>query len=485
MFHCTIDHIPHVYCNTSTDCDQAPYGTCDTSHHTCIAGDGGTQLDGDMTMHAGPDMFCGSSAECSDEAPICSVQRCRACADSSDDPQCVAHNPATPRCNSPTGTCVACLTSTDCANPTPVCNTTAFTCRKCAAHSECSSGVCKDDGTCAAATDIAYVNNSSGACADTMHTSTPMMPYCQVQYAVLNASKAYVLVSGSATAYNSVSLIASTSALGPLTLVGPAGRGTAVKATISSTIATAALVVNGGGSSVTLIVDGMDIEGAGGATPSAAVSCQSPATLTIKNSTIQNSGKEGVTSAGCTLTLDANVVSANGNEGIKLASTTYVITNNIIHHNGGNAPGLPGVTISDSASTGTFAFNTVAANGGANTVEGGISCPNTGAAKLIQDSIVALNSHNPAANGTQIVGKCQLQSVVTGPDSFTGATQSAPAFTADYHLDVTATGLTANQACCIDKVASAATPNANHDVDEGPRPKVVGTALDIGAHEAQ
>ena len=61
----------------------------------------------------------------------------------------------------------------------------------------------------------------------------------------------------------------------------------------------------------------------------------------------------------------------------------------------------------------------------------------------------------------------------------------APAFTADYHLDVTATGLTTNQGCCIDKVASATTPNASHDVDKGPRPKTAGTSLDIGAHEAR
>ncbi|MCA1664967.1 MAG: hypothetical protein LC659_11970, partial [Myxococcales bacterium] len=171
---------------------------------------------------------------------------------------------------------------------------------------------------------------------------------------------------------------------------------------------------------------------------------------------------------------------------VKLASTTFVITNNIVNSNGSSS-GLPGVNITDAASAGTFAFNTIAANGGANAVAGGVACPTTGTAPaiVIQDSIVAQNAHNPMSNGTQFVGKCELQSVVTGQDSSTGATQSAPTFTSDYHLDVSATGLAANQACCIDKIASATTPNSSHDVDESSRPKAAGTSLDIGAHEAK
>jgi hypothetical protein len=166
-------------------------------------------------------------------------------------------------------------------------------------------------------------------------------------------------------------------------------------------------------------------------------------------------------------------------------STMYVITNNIIHHNATASTTLSGVSITDTGSTGTFAFDTVAANGsGAGGIEGGISCPN--ATTPILNSIVTLNAHNPATNGTQFFGKCQLQSVVTGQDSFTGAIQSVPAFVSasDFHLDVSATGKAANQACCTDKITGATTANANHDVDRGPRPKPPSTALDIGAHEA-
>jgi hypothetical protein len=488
MLQCSIDHIPHIYCNVPADCDEAPYSICDVAHHSCITTAAGDLGDGGDDMLVGPDMFCTSSAQCSDEAPICSVQRCRACTDSGDDPQCMAHNPATPRCNAPTGQCVACLSSTDCKNPTPVCNTAAFTCRTCAAHSECMSGVCKSDGQCADAMDIAYVNNGSG-CSDMVHASTPSTPYCQIQYAASNASKPYVLVSASTTPYNALNLTATTSAIGPLTIVGPAGRGGAIAATVSQS-AVAALSVSTTVSPVTLTIDGLDLRGSGSPTAGAGVNCQTTggaAMLTIKNSTIQMSGKEGVNSAGCTLTLDANVIFSNTNEGVKLSSTTFVITNNIIHHNG-STTNLPGVNITDSGSTGTLAFDTIAVNGPAGGgVEGGVACPNTGNNVLIQDSIVAQNSHNPATNGTQFVGKCQLQSVVTGADSFSGATQSSPAFVsmADFHLDVTATGLTTNGACCIDKVATATTPNSSHDVDEGPRPKKPATSLDIGAHEAQ
>lgn len=486
MFHCTIDHIPHIYCSTSNDCDEPPYSFCDVAHHSCITADGDMGI-GDM-MGVGPDMFCASSAACSDVAPICSVQRCRACTDSSDDVQCVAHNRATPRCNAPTGACVACLASTDCMNPTPVCDTAAMTCGKCVAHSQCASGICQSDGSCAASADVAYVNNASGACTDTVHASTPMMPYCQIQYAASNSSKAYLVVSASATTYNALTFAATTSVIGPITIVGPAGRGGAAMATVAQS-ALPAVSISSTGPAVTVTLDGLDLRGSGSPTTAAGVQCQ-PASgtvkLTIVNSTIQMSGREGVTSSGCTLTLDANIISSNANEGVKLASTTFVITNNIVNTNGGGS-GLPGINITDAGSTGMFAFNTIAGNGGANSVAGGIACPTTGTAPaiVIQDSIVAQNAHNPMANGTQFVGKCQLQSVVTGQDSFTGATQSAPVFTADFHLDVSSSGLSTNEACCIDKVASATTPNASHDVDEGPRPKVVGTSLDIGAHEAK
>lgn len=485
-FHCSIEHIPHIYCNVDDDCDQDPYRTCDQTHHTCYDADGGVP-NGDMPELAGPDMFCTSSASCSDDAPICAVQRCRACMDSSDDAQCVAHNAKTPRCNAPSGRCVECLASADCMNPTPVCNTTAFTCRKCAAHSECTSGICKSDGSCAAVSEIAYVNNGSGGCPG---SGTQAMPYCEISYAVSNSSKAYILVSPSATSYATLQFAPTTTALGPLTIVGPAGRGAAMKASVSSTVTgTPAIAFTTVAVPLTVTIDGLDISGANGGMASPGVQCNQTtgtATVVIKNSTIHSSGKEGIFSSGCTLTLDGNLIFSNVNEGIKVTGTTYVITNNLIFANGTTPGGLPGVTIADSASTGKFAFNTVAQNGGGATLEGGISCPPNGTPTLIEESIVAQNSHNPATNGTQFINKCMLQSVVTGPDSFAGAIQSAPTFVSmtDFHLDVGA-GLTANQACCIDKITAPTTPNSDHDVDRGPRPKVAGTKLDIGAHEAQ
>jgi hypothetical protein len=207
----------------------------------------------------------------------------------------------------------------------------------------------------------------------------------------------------------------------------------------------------------------------------------------VKNSTIVSSGQDGVDSSKCILTLDSDIIANNNNDGIKLSmTTTYTITNSIVSKNGGNT-GSPGVEITDSASTGTFAFNTVGGNGGTGAVYGGISCPNVGAKKLIEESIVAANAQNPATNGSQIAGQCQLQNVVTGPDAFTGGMQAAPAFVSntDFHLDINGAALAANQACCIDRIPTIMTPNNNHDVDLTVRPKPPGTAWDIGAHEAK
>jgi hypothetical protein len=69
--------------------------------------------------------------------------------------------------------------------------------------------------------------------------------------------------------------------------------------------------------------------------------------------------------------------------------------------------------------------------------------------------------------------------VVTGTDSFAGATMLAPDLDASFRL----TTASVNDACCVDKVSNPSTPNASHDVDGATRPK--GAAHDIGAHEAR
>ena len=85
---------------------------------------------------------CTSNVECSGTATVCDVAG--------------------------TNACVLC-TATDhaaCTGVTPVCSDDKAACRACVADADCASGVCRDDGSCAAAASVIMVaiNGSGSAC---------------------------------------------------------------------------------------------------------------------------------------------------------------------------------------------------------------------------------------------------------------------------------------------------------------------------------
>ncbi len=428
----------------------------------------------DLAMDFAP--MCTASSQCGDPTPICASATCRACSGAADDGECLNHNAATPRCGS-AGACVACRTTseaTDCAAATPICDATGA-CRKCATHGECSSAICKSDGSCALTTDIAYVDDGNTTptfckAAGTHDGNSPATAYCDIQDAV-NGTKPFAFVKGSTSAYGAVSINGRS-----IVIVGP-GAATP-SASISggsnpsvSVTGTAYVTLDGFEVFMTF-VDGVDCTNNVAGT-----------SLTLLRNKIHGVSGIGINSTKCVLTLDQNVIGpANTGGGVKLTSTTYSITNNFIVGNG-----TTGISVSfDTASTGEFAFNTVAQNTFTGQA-GGIDCAN-GANRVIESSIVWGNS---VKSGTQIVGNCDLINVVTGTDSFADAIQKDPTFVNiatmpyDYHLK--APNDTANLACCVDKITMTVDGGASmlpdHDIDNAHRPK--GAGWDIGGHEAQ
>jgi hypothetical protein len=455
-----------------------------------------------MIMCPGPDMDmtvvdmaheCLDSSTCPVDRPVCNSSgacvKCAAANDAGMSNECSMYHsgttPPTPLCGA-AGACVQCLSKDDCAQFNETCNMTTNQCAPCQKHSDCSTGVCKTGGTCASPSEVAYVNNGI-TCNDARVTpSTPTDPYCQIQAAVTASPspKPYVVVAGSSTTYNAVSLTAVATAIGPVAIIGP-GRAASPTAKIAPA-SSPAIAVTTAGATATLTVDGLELIGSGGGSPSAAVKCSvttGTASITVVNSSLHNSGGAGVDANGCTITVDANIVGpSNAGGGLTFSGTTsYTVTNNIIWGNGGVAATVPGVQLGNST-TGAFAFNTVVKNtvSGAAGV-GGIDC-GSGGTKAIQDSIFYQNT---TSGGTQLGSKCTLTNIVTvsGDDNQGSMSAMAPAFVGatDYHL---VAGAVANLACCIDKLAAPGTPNANHDVDNTTRPKgTSATPYDISADE--
>jgi hypothetical protein len=502
-----LEKTPGIYCDTDRDCTRVDRPTCDTEHHSCY------KPDADLGVDMQPDLppMCRDDSVCPVALPVCGGGgQCSGC-QLGNNTACATHHAATPLCG-PSGACVECVSKDDCASKNQTCNLTTNACEACRAHGDCSTGVCKPGGACATAAEVVYVNNAPSSGCTPAGPGTRAMPFCEIQAAALAAiagSKPYVVVAGSATAYAAVSLSTATGPISGLTIIGP-GRTATPTAKVSPSVVTNAFALSTVGNAATVVLDGLELIGQGSTSAGARCSFTSgAATLTIRNSLIRMSGAAGVDSNGCTLTLDGNTVSGNQGAGISTnggtvtldrniigpsntgggivlgGTTSYTVTNNIIVSNGASA-GLPGIAISSMSSSGTIAFNTISKNGGLNTVEGGVTCPSSGAGtKLIDSSIVVDNS---TAAGTQFAGKCSLSNTVVGTGDATllaGAIKQSPAFVSgtDFHLKANDA---ANTACCVDKIPTAnapSTPNADHDVDNTRRPK--GAGWDYGAHEVQ
>ena len=466
-----------LYCDgVAATCQHAagrPY--CNIARHECEAADGsvGDLLAVDSAAGCADDSGCTSAA-----TPVCdkASHTCRACQAGSPSADC-AGAAGKPVCST-SGACVECASNGDCAAQGKSCELTTFTCVACNANIECASGACRADHVCAAASDLVYVDNKNGACSGTSHAGTAGDPYCQVNDAFA-ATGGTILVAGSGTQYGSISITT------PVTkaIVGP-GRDATPAATFF-TITKPGMIVSVTTGSADVSGTGIVLNGSSsGAGAAGLLGFGSGATvkLALTRSLITSSGGDGVDSTGCAITLDANEITSNHGGGVKLSGGTYTVTNNIIAGNGntlsGGVPGFSADTAAGAAGVG-FAFNTVTKNMTSAGV-GGIDCsvlPHTITASIV--------TGNTTVGGTQFASACTFTNVVAGSIETSpamGLVKLDPTYvsTSNFRLDMTAgPAATANNACCVDQLATGAT---DHDIDSNRRP--VRVKWDIGAFEA-
>jgi hypothetical protein len=275
-----------------------------------------------------------------------------------------------------------------------------------------------------------------------------------------------IRVAGSTVAYTKVSL-----STGSLTFIGPGQKGVAPSARIAGDLSNPAISISGASTAATF--DGFEIIGV--AASQVGVFCSHSSigpSLTLRRVYIHDVPNTGVSASNCRITIERSQIGpGNTGGGIVLNGSQYSISNNFIVGNAtASSPGVAFNSGSTELSGGLgFRNNTVARNANASGIAG-VAC-NAGATDL-RDSIIWNNN----GGNTGGLGTCNVTNVVTMP-------AMAPDFvdtsvvTPDFHL---AGRTAANEACCIDKVA---TSPVSVDYDGRARPQPTGGLIDIGAHE--
>lgn len=361
---CTDNHCP-----TATPICDVDAGACEacTTNDACLKLSTTTPFcalasDGAVSAPKGTCVGCLTSTNCLQSAkPICDTKTwaCTGCATSD---ACKALNLSTPVCvtatdgsaSPKTGTCVGCLSNADCGGLAPICNLSTNVCMACGSDSDCSAvgpGVCMTDGHCAGTTEVFFVDESATTCPGT-GTGSSATPFCSLSTGAGALGKVQnVLVIRGAVGER---LVLATSQISPVIIGRQNAAGDAAVIPAS----------NGAGISVssdTVLIRDITVSGGLQSSNTRGVLATGSAAVSLLRVTINLGNGLGVDAeTGTTLSMDRCYVENNSLGGILVNGAAATIQNSIIAKNGGttgygvqfNAPG---------AST-QFTFNTVADN---------------------------------------------------------------------------------------------------------------------------
>ena len=251
-----------------------------------------------------------------------------------------------------TKACVLC-TATDhaaCTGVTPVCSDDKASCRACVTDAQCDSGVCRDDGSCAAVANIIYASpdGSSTTC---------------IQTAPCNLTTAMGKVS---TTLNVLHLAPGMYAYTtPLTLdfnkdVTVVGRGATLDRQAVGNNATA--TVSG---DATVTFELVTLTGGDGSLTGNGVSCTSTGHVILKRANVAGNARIGVDAGVCDVSIENATITSNLGGGISITGGSFKLVNNFIVENGNAAAGgslFGGVTVSSTVTDNVFEQNTIAFN---------------------------------------------------------------------------------------------------------------------------
>jgi hypothetical protein len=402
--HCNTTASPHLY-----HCVPNPGGSGGG------AGGGGAGSGGSAgSAGAGGSGLCSDTNPCPDGGmPYCDPSG--VCVECLAVDQCKGR--PLPVCDVANKTCVECLARTDCAGSTPICDAKA--CRACRSDSECPDpGICMEDGHCAAATEIAYVEFNGSACPSSTADGSSAKPFCAPNdaVAVLGGTRRVVVIRGAMAA----SMTIGATVVPPIVIGRRSGAGD--DASIPATASTAISISSGNA-----LIRDLKVVGGTASTSKGIVVTGAGTKARLLGVTVALTTGLGVQAdTGAELDMDRCLVQGNSAGGILITGAAYDIQNTIIANN------LYGVTFNatDPPSASRFWFNTVAGNTG-----NAASCDASKPRVLTNSIVLGVN------------GLCTLD------DSITATTSLGPTF----HL-------TAGVPCPTEPYLSP-----NYDFDGDPR----------------
>jgi hypothetical protein len=432
-------------------------------------------------------MVFGVLAACTKDNPHhCQGDRCAvdaavdgptACSTSA---QCMA---PTAVCDTSAGTCVQCIAGAEedaCTGTTPVCGDN-HACRGCTAHAECpSSQACLPDGSCADASQVAYVDpggTDNDQCTQGMK--------CTLLSKALMTTRPYVKMTGTTNDQVTINNQTVTILADPGAKLTSTSNGILLQVQGSSVVKIYDLEVTGAsgatsfgismpaGNTATLSLHRVTVSGNTGGGISA-----TGGTLTVSQSTVSGNTGGGISATGGTLTVSQSTVSGNTGGGISISGAQFDLTNNMIVKNGSANSAFGGVLVSQITSgAGRFDFNTVSGNSGDSGTVTGVLCSVVTQAITFSNNIVYANQ--VSGGGTQVGGNnCNWTYSNIGPGDDvpgTGNKNEAPLFVnpGQNNFHIMASSPARNTA------DPAATLNVDFDGDERPE----GGVHDMGADE--
>ena len=320
-------------------------------------------------------LHCDGSLSCDPRNNQCTTATIIACdPENNGDAECAAASDDLPFCGQD-AICVGCLSDANCASNVAeaICDEVDFECRGCIENAECESGLCGDEGTCAAEANIVYVNDATGL--DSGNCGTASTPCKTVGAGIDQVAGLRNTVLIAAGTYAERIAIADTN----LALVG---QGDVV---VRTSLALSEQLVTVSGASA-VVIENIEFGMLAAATGADMISCtNATARLELRDVVLRGADDVGVVSTGCdlvirestiaasggvgvhvtdgTLTLHATKIESNAKGGVDIDGANYSLVNNFITKNGGPASVTGGVRIEDTADRDEeFAHNTLAHN---------------------------------------------------------------------------------------------------------------------------